>query len=84
MLFAEYLSSKKIDSVSFSAAEPALFQLLNQEFDQMHPHSFTQQKLFLINPIRRKYPLQVPKTESTAPAVAGKPKPVMRPKPKMS
>jgi hypothetical protein len=52
-----YLTSKKIDSTAFLKAEPELWKAWNHEFDQMHPNSFTVQKLNLINPIRRKYPL---------------------------
>jgi hypothetical protein len=57
--FQEYLVSKKIDAKAFSAAEPALFATWESEFGQMHPNSFTVQKLNLINPIRRKYLLPV-------------------------
>lgn len=31
---------------------------LKKLFDQVHPNSFTAQKLFIINEIRRKYPFQ--------------------------
>jgi hypothetical protein len=54
-----YLLSKKIDSVAFLKAEPELWKSWDFEFQQMHPNSFTVQKLNLINPIRRKYPLPV-------------------------
>lgn len=57
MTFQEYLISKKIDSVSFKNKEVDRWKLFNSEFDQMHPKSFTSQKLFLINQIRRAYPL---------------------------
>jgi hypothetical protein len=60
--FQEYLVSKKIDAKAFSAAEPALFAAWESEFGQMHPNSFTVQKLNLINPIRRKYLLPVQET----------------------
>jgi hypothetical protein len=53
-----YLTSKKIDSDAFKKAEPELWKTWSDEFDQMHPNSFTVQKLNLINPIRRKYPLK--------------------------
>jgi hypothetical protein len=53
-----YLTSKKIDSAEFKKAEPRLWQSWSDEFEQMHPNSFTVQKLNLINPIRRKYPLK--------------------------
>ncbi|HEX6224488.1 MAG TPA: hypothetical protein VFZ52_08760 [Chryseolinea sp.] len=103
-----YLISKKIDSAAFLKAEPELWKEWSHEFEQMHPNSFTVQKLNLINPIRRKYPLPVtaepppktsgatdteptvplPESKSTAPASPNPkpsiPKPVFKPKPKMS
>jgi hypothetical protein len=103
-----YLTSKKIDSAAFLKAEPELWKSWDFEFQQMHPNSFTVQKLNLINPIRRKYPLPVipEKQEPTTPtsdqpitppgleaktvsAAASNPKPsmpkpVFKPKPKMS
>ena len=59
MTFEEYLISKKIDRDSFLKAEPALFESWKNEFAHLHPNSFTSQKLYLINPIRRKYPLKI-------------------------
>ena len=61
MTFTDYLISKKIDQEAFQKAEPALFEIWKTEFEQMHPNSFTAQKLYLINPLRRKYtlPLQI-------------------------
>ena len=48
--------------------------------DQVHPDSFTAQKLFLINPIRRKFPLkETEASKTTRPKVA---RPVIKPKPK--
>jgi hypothetical protein len=58
MTFEEYLVSKKIDQSLFKDAEPKLFQDWKTEFEQLHPNSFTAQKLYLINPIRRKYVLK--------------------------
>ncbi|HMG89373.1 MAG TPA: hypothetical protein VK589_04920 [Chryseolinea sp.] len=55
MDFEAYLISKKIDSAEFLKAEPALWASWKVEFEQMHPASFTAQKLYLINPVRRKY-----------------------------
>lgn len=69
MNFEEYLISKKIDASAFSAAEPSVFANWKHDFEQMHPNSFTTQKLNLINPIRRKYLLKVveaPKPEHVA------------------
>jgi len=56
--FEEYLITKKIDTSAFKNAEPARWTEWEKEFTQIHPNSFTTQKLYLINPIRRKYPLQ--------------------------
>lgn len=56
--FEAYLVSKRIDSAAFRSAEPDLWQAWKNEFEQMHPNSFTVQKLNLINPVRRKY--QIP------------------------
>jgi hypothetical protein len=56
--FEAYLISKKIDSAEFLKAEPDTWKNWKIEFDQMHPASFTAQKLYLINPIRRKYLLK--------------------------
>jgi hypothetical protein len=50
----------------------------------MSPASFTAQKLYLINPLRRKYTLKI--TEVTAAPKASTPaaaRPVMKPKPKI-
>ena len=58
MEFSAYLQSKKIDPALFEKKEAALFHELKAVFDQVHPDSFTAQKLFLINPIRRKYQLK--------------------------
>jgi len=59
MTFDDYLLSKKIDRDSFQKMEPALFESWRNEFAHLHPNSFTSQKLYLINPIRRKYPLKI-------------------------
>jgi len=53
--FEAYLTSKRIDSGAFRDAEPELWEAWKKEFEQMHPNSFTVQKLNLINPVRRKY-----------------------------
>jgi hypothetical protein len=55
--FEEYLEKKKIDSDAFREAEEEMWLEWKELFEQMHPDSFTSQKLFLINPIRRKYAL---------------------------
>jgi hypothetical protein len=54
--FEEYLISKKIDSEAFKLSEPLIWEDWKIQFEQMHPNSFTIQKLNLINPVRRKYP----------------------------
>ena len=56
--FEDYLISKKIDAAAFLSAEPQIWKVWKSEFEQVHPNSFTTQKLYLINPIRRKYPLK--------------------------
>src|SRR6187399_641142 len=58
LTFEDYLISKKIDAPTFQQAEPQLFKSWKIEFEQIHPNSFTVQKLYLINPIRRKYLLK--------------------------
>lgn len=58
MKLEAYLISKKIDPEIFRDKEPALWKSWEHELEQMHPNSFTAQKLYLINPIRRKYPLK--------------------------
>ena len=57
MDFETYLRNKKIDPVIFQKEEPAIWHEFKMVFEQVHPDSFTAQKLFLINNIRRKYPL---------------------------
>ena len=95
MTFEEYLVQKKIDAFTFSGKEPQLYNKWKLEFEQMHPNSFTAQKLYLINPIRRNYPLKVeqPKqvpaaSENTAADVASdapkQAKPVIKPRPKIN
>ena len=74
LTFAAYLKTKKIDLKSFFSSDKELFESWKKEFDQMHPNSFTQQKLFMINNIRRQYPL----TEEEK--VVEKKKTIVRPK----
>lgn len=57
MEFEEYLTAKKIDHIAFHKADPVRFMEWNQIFQTMHPDSFTAQKKFLINDIRRRYHL---------------------------
>jgi hypothetical protein len=79
MDFEEYLKSKKIDSAAFQRAESALWQEWKGLFEKINPVSFTAQKLYLINPIRRKYKLISSPSETSASAPS-KPKPVFKPK----
>lgn len=57
--FEIYLSEKKIDSQAFKNNEPVKWQHFRELFTQVHPASFTVQKKFLINDLRRLYPLKV-------------------------
>ena len=77
MEFEAYLTSKRIDSARFSNAEPELWKSWKSEFEQVHPNSFTVQKLNLINPIRRKYQLTI--IETPKPVAAPPPKPATSP-----
>ena len=63
LTFNDYLTAKKIDANSFAKAEAERFREFYDLFNQVHPESFTAQKLFLINQIRRKYPLPLVKTD---------------------
>jgi len=56
--FKEYCVEKKINSEAFKDSDKSLYNMLFHLFMKVHPQSFTQQKKFLINEIRRKYPLQ--------------------------
>jgi hypothetical protein len=58
MDFETYLQEKKIDSAAFRAAEPGKWQQFKALFEQVHPNSFTTQKKYLINDLRRLYPGQ--------------------------
>lgn len=57
MSFEEYLSEKNIDSGAFEKHESQKYSELRGIFEQMHPSSFTEQKRFLINDLRRQYQL---------------------------
>ena len=73
MEFTEFLSSKKIDPAALAAAEPALFAEWATLYEAMSTASFVQQKLFLINGLRRRFPLSTP-TETAPKKAALKPK----------
>ncbi len=64
--FDEYLNSKIIDVLAFRNELPELHASWHQLFDQMHPASFTSQKLYLINGIRRQFPLRPTEKEQVA------------------
>jgi hypothetical protein len=55
MEFEEYLKQKKIDASIFKKNDPGRFDEWQELFQTMHPESFTAQKKFLINDIRRRY-----------------------------
>jgi len=78
MTFDAYLLSKKIDPARVLAAEPQQYAQLKQVYDETGAISFTQQKLFLINPLRRKYKWTDVPQETAAPAP--KMKPIIKPK----
>lgn len=78
--FETYCLSKKIDPDRFQKNEPKLYLDLQRVFEQVHPNSFTAQKLYLINDIRRRYTstLEVKPTAGSKPQpVAGSAKPKM-------
>lgn len=91
MTFEEYLTGKKIDPALFREGEPELWSSWERDFTQQHPASFTAQKLYLINTIRRKYHLKTPvaaapeasSQPSEKPAAKQTARPIVRPKPKM-
>jgi len=80
--FESYLIDKKIDSAAFKKGQPEQWIELKILYDQMHPNSFTAQKLYLINPIRRAFPLKEVNAEKPASVTQARPKVMMRPKPK--
>jgi hypothetical protein len=59
MEFEAYLLSKKIDANSFENNEKVLFHFWKKEFELMHESSFTDQRKFEINKIRRKFKLDL-------------------------
>lgn len=58
LTFEDYCRKKKIDPEQFRQSEPERFMEWKSIFEQVHPDSFTEQKKFLINPVRRKYTLR--------------------------
>lgn len=63
--FEEYLTKKKIDSDLFQSEREKLWREWKELFNQIHPNSFTAQKLFLINNIRRQFPAPIDKATSS-------------------
>jgi hypothetical protein len=57
MAFEEYLLEKKINSEAFRQQDSEKWNRLRLLFGQVHPDSFTMQKKFLINDLRRQYRL---------------------------
>ncbi len=55
MTWEEYCISKKLDSEKFKTAQPQQWQDLKAIFEQVHPNSFTEQKKFIINDLRRRF-----------------------------
>jgi hypothetical protein len=55
--FLDFLARKNIDARSLKENEPALFEKWEHAFAPLHEESFLMQQKFLINPVRRKYPL---------------------------
>ncbi len=80
MNFEDYLIEKKIDTSAFKTNEPERWLEWNTIFVELSPVSFTAQKLYLINPIRRKYPLknisEPIKTEANSESKSPEQKPV--------
>lgn len=58
MKFDDYLAQKNINAVFFRQQEPETYEQWKHIFEQIHPESFTAQKKFLLNDIRRKYQLR--------------------------
>ena len=58
MTWEEYCIKKKINSETFKLSEPMRWAELKRIFELMHPNSFTEQKKFIINDLRRLYKIQ--------------------------
>lgn len=64
MDFKEYLIKKKIDPIKFEKGDSDKWNEFKSLYEQVHPSSFTAQKLYLINGIRRLFPLTKDEKES--------------------
>jgi peroxiredoxin len=53
----QFCEKKKIDFEKLAKEEPDLFKKWNLMLEQMNEESFTMRELYIINKIRRKYPL---------------------------
>ena len=58
MTFDEYLVAKKIDREAFMKDMPEQFSEWQSAFELQHIESFTSQRKFSLNKIRRKYLLK--------------------------
>ncbi|MEM6734535.1 MAG: hypothetical protein AAGC64_01535 [Bacteroidota bacterium] len=70
MEFADYLKSKKIDPKKYRNRYPEQYLEWESLFNEVHPNSFTQQKLFLLNKTRREFPFKEIITEKKSSAKA--------------
>ena len=64
--FETYLINKNIDAQKFKNQENDFYCKWENDFEFINEQSFTQQKLFLINNIRKKYKLDKPIVENIA------------------
>ncbi len=77
--FETYLFEKMIDSQAFRLHEPDKWQSFRELFEKVHPNSFTAQKKFLLNDLRRIYhlkpekPVSTPEVETAQPSKPAKP-----------
>ncbi len=79
MTFDEYLTGKKIDSAAFRQRESVRWESYNLIFEQMHPESFTTQKKFIINDLRRQYRLKQSPLPTVIPTEKKAVQPIARP-----
>lgn len=81
MTFEEYCIKKKIDPENFRKNEPDKWSSFSRIFDQVSENSFTQQKKFLLNDLRKSYPYIEKEKEIGVSSVESESKPVSsRPK----
>ena len=74
MTFEEYCSEKKINHKIVKSNDEKLFLELKNIFECVHPDSFTSQKKFLINKLRRSYLLLENKEQKEISTTVEKPK----------